>query len=134
MKQTLIAMMLASGLSATAADYPFLTFQKTDGSLQSVAVESLVLTYVDGTLTVTNANGKETLMLSELSKMYFSQTNESTTTGVTSVDAVEGPVEVYTLAGVNAGSFASVSAARHQLRSGVYVIVADGRNYKLHIK
>ena len=56
-KLFLFLVMLMAGLTASAYEYPYLTFQRTDGSEQSVAVESLTLTMADGKLIAVNGNG-----------------------------------------------------------------------------
>jgi hypothetical protein len=54
--------------------YNFLTFEMTDGAKVSIAISSLTLTINGNTLTA----GSQTFTLSNLSKMYFSNTDETT--------------------------------------------------------
>ena len=65
-------LVLAGTLVAQADDYPYLTFQKTDGTTQPVDVSGLVLTFSNGQLIATTSSGNVTFSLMELSKMYFS--------------------------------------------------------------
>ena len=51
-----------------AGDYPYLTFETTDGNKVSVSTESLTLTVSGTTLTA----GNQSFTLVNLSKMYFS--------------------------------------------------------------
>lgn len=134
MKKTLIALMLVATMTATAGDYAYLTFQKSDGTLTSVPVSALTLTYSDATVTAANGSATTTFALADLTKMYFSETDESTTTAVESVQTADGPVEVYSLSGVFSGRFDSLSQARQQLRRGVYVVKSGETSYKLQIK
>lgn len=53
-------------------DYPYLTFETSDGMTKSLSVESLYITFENGQLLATNADGDEVLVLSDLAKMYFS--------------------------------------------------------------
>ncbi|MBQ7495396.1 MAG: hypothetical protein IJT75_06575 [Bacteroidaceae bacterium] len=72
MKQiAFLLMALVGTLTAMADSYPYLTFQTTDGSTGTLAVEDLKLTISDGTLTATNAVTGQTFALSDLSKMFF---------------------------------------------------------------
>ena len=77
MKKYLFAtMMLIGTLAVQADDYAYLTFEMTDGAKVSVPVEeSLPLTINATTLTA----GSQTFSLSKLSKMYFSVSDEQTT-------------------------------------------------------
>ena len=77
---TLVA--IVGTLSAWADDYPYLVFQNADGSVKTVAVESLTITFSDGKLLATNVAGTETFALSDLSKMYFS----SDATGIEEIE------------------------------------------------
>lgn len=125
-------MALAAVATCKAYDYPYLTFQTKDGSEQSVAVESLVLTVADGQLTLTNAETNLVLTLSDLSKMYFSDTY----TGIEEVRSAgaQGAVDVYTLSGVRVGQFASAAAAKSALGSGVYVVKSNSETQKIAIQ
>ena len=61
--------------------YPYLTFETTDGAKVSVSTTALTLSISGNTLTA----GSEEFTLTNLSKMYFSETNE-TVTGIDSMD------------------------------------------------
>lgn len=78
-KIVLLLMVVAGVLTAQAGDYTYLTFETTDGAKASVAVENLTLTVSEGTVTA----GSQTFTLSNLSKMYFSISDE--TTGIETV-------------------------------------------------
>lgn len=133
-KSMLMMMVLISTLQAWAYDYPYLTFQLSDGSTQSVAVESLVLTFNEaGQLVATNADGMQTFTLTNLSKMYFG--TESTGIAETiSSTPVDGTVEVFTTGGVFIGRFNTMSQARAQMKQGVYVVKQNGQTKKIAVK
>ena len=87
MKKIVFFLMVAAcALTAQADGYGYLTFATSDGTLKSVPVASLTMNISDGTLTA----GEATFTLADLTKMYFTETDESTS--VTPVDPVE-PVE-----------------------------------------
>ena len=77
MKKILMLLtMLVGALTAQAEDYTYLTFETTDGAKASVSVASDVTLTISGTtLTV----GSQSFTLTNLSKMYFSNTDETTT-------------------------------------------------------
>ena len=66
--------MLVGALTAQAEDYTYLTFETTDGAKASVSVASDVTLTISGTtLTV----GSQSFTLTNLSKMYFSNTDDA---------------------------------------------------------
>jgi len=130
MRKLFLLWMLLTGLSASAYDYPYLAFKTTDGTVQTVSVESLKLTIADGVLTATNGDGSKTFTISDLSKMYFSA-DESGVTGIKQVTTSATEVKVYSLSGMQMGSYRSVAEARTALKSGLYVIVEEGKSYKM---
>ena len=76
MKKILLLLTILVGtLTAHAEEYTYLTFETTDGAKASVAVSDLTLTISGTTLTA----GTQSFTLSNLSKMYFSNTDETTT-------------------------------------------------------
>lgn len=114
--------MTVGTLPTMAGNYPYLTFELTDGAKVSVSVSSLTLT-VNGT---TLKAGSQTFTISNLSKMYFSSTDE--TSGATAIDELtaddfEGK-EVYDLNGHKLDSDA-------QLPRGVYIVKSKNKTCKI---
>lgn len=74
MKKSILSVVIAlfGLLSLQASNYTKLTFQQIDGTKQSVDLQSLVITFSDGQLLATNANGDQSFALRNLAKMYFS--------------------------------------------------------------
>lgn len=135
MRRLFLFLMLLIGLAVSADEYSYLAFQKTDGTVQTVSVESLSLTIADGVLTATNADGSKTFTLADLTSMYFSAEQSD----VTSIEKIEtaqqgSQVTVYSLTGMQMGRYQSVAAARTALKSGVYVVEANGKRYKMSMK
>jgi len=111
-------------LPLRAVDYPYLTFELTDGSKASVSVSSdVTLAFSGSTLTI----GSEEFTLTNLSKMYFSTSNE-TTTGITSLQTADSDeVEaIYDLRGHQ--------VTRDQMRRGVYIIKTKKGTSKVTVK
>ena len=126
MKKFILSFMALTGvLTAQAESYPYLTFETTDGAKISVSTTALSLSISGTTLTA----GSEEFTLTNLSKMYFSETDE-TVTGINSVQAsgltVDG-IEYYDLQGHK--------IEKDQMRSGqVYIVKTESKTYKIAVK
>jgi len=125
MKRIILFMtMLVGVLTAHADNYAYLTFETTDGAKASVSVEGLTLTISGTTLTV----GTQSFTLSNLSKMYFSTTDETGTTGISEVMKanLDEATEIYDLQGHK--------VSKDQMRRGVYIVKTNSRTYKMVVK
>lgn len=131
-KLMLLAMGIVTGVTAHAYDYPYLTFELADGTVQSIAVDDLTMNAAAGSLVAANSSQTLTLTLTQLQKMYFA----TSATGISTVatQAQGGPVEVYTLQGIHMGTFASAASAKSALRSGVYVMKNNNGTQKIAIR
>lgn len=105
------------------SDYTYLTFETTDGAKASVYVSDLTLTISGTTLTA----GTQTFTLSNLSKMYFSTSDESTT-GIESIsiETLDEATDIYDLQGHK--------VTKAQMRKGVYIVKAKNKTYKMVVK
>ena len=124
MKKTiLILITLVGALTAQAADYNYLTFETTDGAKVSVPVSSLSISISGTTLTA----GSQSFTLSNLSKMYFSTTGESTTgiEEITRAD-IDEATDIFNLQGHK--------VTKEQMRRGVYIVKTKNRTYKIVVK
>lgn len=131
MKRNLLIGMFAIGSTAALAyDYPYLVFQTTDGNATSVEVSDLTISVNGTSLVVTNGDGTQTFTLSDLSKMYFSQT-----AGIDDIRDDNGQaVEVFRLSGQRVGSFIDLRSARQQLEKGIYIVKTNGQTSKISIQ
>ena len=117
-------MALVGALTVQADNtYPYLTFEMTDGVKVSVPVESLTLTISGTSLTA----GEETFTLSNLSKMYFSTTDESTT-GIEEITnaVLDEAADIYDLQGHK--------VSKEQMKKGVYIVKTKNRTYKMIVR
>ena len=126
MKKLLLSLITLMGSLAAQADttYPYLTFELTDGSKASVAISSdISLTFSGTTLTI----GQEAFELTNLSKMYFS-TSDQTTTGISAVHAIDSDeVEaIYDLQGRQ--------VSRSEMRRGIYIIKTKNGTSKVNVR
>ena len=102
--------------------YNFLTFEMTDGAKVSVAISSLTLTINGNTLTA----GSQTFTLSNLSKMYFSNTDETTGIEEMTRATLEEAAEIYDLQGHR--------IAKEQMTKGVYIVKTKSKTQKIVVK
>ncbi len=127
MKKVLLFLMTMMGATAQADDgtYSYLTFETADGAKTSVALSSsqTVLALSDGTLTVGNLS----FSLADLSRMYFS-TSDETATGIQQlrVADLDDAADIYDLQGRK--------VAKAQMRKGIYVVKTSNGTYKVNVK
>ena len=124
-----ILLMMAAALTTQAADYPYLTFVTTDGAKASVSVSSLTLTVSGTTLTA----GSQSFTLSNLSKMYFS-TSDETTTGIGDLrtdDLQLQDAEIYELSGKK---IVNCKSSNSKLPNGAYIVKTKQGTYKIIVK
>lgn len=125
-KFVLLLMALTGTLKVQADNFSYLTFETTDGAKVSVPIdESLALSISGTTLTV----GSKTFILSNLSKMYFTDADE-TATGILSIDngqlKIDDDAEVYDLKGRR--------IANRNLSHGVYIVKTKQETYKIVVR
>ena len=119
----LLLTVLVATLTVQAEGYTYLTFETTDGAKASVAVENLTLTISGTTLTA----GSQQFTLSNLSKMYFS-TSDETATGIEEINsaAIEEATDIYDLQGHK--------VSKEQMKKGVYIVKTNSRTYKMVVR
>ncbi len=120
-------------VAAHAEGYSYLTFEKADGTLLSVGVESLEMTLQDGKLVYTNSTGTGTLTLADLASMYFSSADVTAITSLTA-DGTDGKVEAYSLQGTRLGTFDSMQAMQERVPTGMYIVKTNGKTLKTAVK
>lgn len=122
-KIVLILMAWVGVLTMQAKEYAYLTFEMTDGEKASVAVSSLTLSINGNTLKV----GSQTFTIANLAKMYFSDTDE-TSTGIEEISAetIDEATEIYDLQGHK--------VSKAQMRKGIYIVKAKNKSYKIAVR
>ena len=124
MKRIVLLLMAVVGvLTMQAADYTYLTFETTDGAKASVAVENLTITISGTTLTA----GTQSFTLSNLAKMYFSASDESTT-GIEEITSatLDEATDIYDLQGHK--------VSKTQMCKGVYIVKTKSKTFKMVVK
>ena len=130
MKKNLFERMLAmmalalASTSAMAEEYNYLTFETKDGIKASVEITDLSTTVNGTTLTAGNQN----FVLENLSKMYFSVSDETSTTGISRLENVasQDVTAIYDLQGHQ--------VEKGKMTKGVYIVKTKGGTYKIALK
>lgn len=106
--------------------YAYLTFETTDGAKASVSVSSLSLSINGNTLTASS----KSFVISNLSKMYFSATDESNTTGISQMEDkdvnFDDSTGIYDLQGKK--------IKKDQVKKGVYIVKKKDNTYKIVVR
>ena len=105
-----------------AEEYPYLTFELTDGTKASVSTASLTLTINGTTLTT----GSQSFTLTNLSKMYFSTSAESTGIETITSATLDEATDIYDLQGHK--------VTKDQMKKGVYIVKTKEKTYKIAVK
>lgn len=124
MKKLLMTVIVMTGmLPALAGDYSYLTFELTDGTKTSVSSTALTITIQDDKLMV----GLQKFNLADLSKMYFSISDESAD-GIEEVNIsnLDEVTDIYDLQGRKVN--------KEQMKSGIYVIKTKKGTFKVSVR
>lgn len=125
MRKYLFTLLLAvTAATAQAAPYRYLSFCTTDGAIASFPLEGLDLAIEGNTLRV----GEETLLIGNLSRMYFSDTDD-TVTGIAQLQATQTVAPSATVYDLNGKK---VSA--NEMPSGVYLVKTQGETCKMIVR
>ena len=117
----LILTLLAGAITAQADDYPYLTFETSNGEKVSIEFSSdLSLVFSSTTLKVGN---QKTFNLKDLKKMYFSPSNQ--TTGISTVTTDD--YKIY-------GYYDLQGRPVEQPTKGIYVIKTSKGTKKVYVK
>ena len=120
----LILTLVGTMLMHAEEKYSYLTFEMTDGKKVSVNTESLKLSVNGTTLTA----GTQSFTLTNLSKMYFSTSDESNTSDIEEVSSatLDDAIEIYDLQGHQ--------VTKAQMRKGVYIVKTKEKTCKIVVK
>ena len=133
MRKVLLLSLTLGAAALYADDYPYLTFETADGTTTSVRTTSLTITIDGDKLTA----GSHTFELADLSKMYFTDSDQSATTVIESIadSDVDGlladDAEIYDL---NGRKMPDVKSLNGNLPRGIYVIKTKKGTRKVNVK
>lgn len=134
MKTKLLLFLLCMATLSGYADdnYSYLAFETADGTTATETADNLHITFANGQLIATSTATSNTYTLTDLTRMYF------TNTPVTAINELatgnEGNVEVYSAQGISMGTFASMQAARSLLKQGLYIVKSDSGTFKMTVR
>ena len=103
-------------------DYPYLTFETADGTKTSISTASLTINIQDGKLMA----GSMELTLADLSKMYFSTSDETTGIEEVNITDFDETADIYDLQGRK--------VSKNQMRRGIYVVKTKSGIRKVSVK
>ena len=125
MKKLFMLLAVAIGtLTAQAEndDYPYLTFETADGAKTSISTASLTINIQDGKLMA----GSMELTIADLSKMYFSTSDETTGIEEVTTTTLDETADIYDLLGRK--------VTKDQMRRGIYVVKTKSGIRKVRVK
>ena len=125
MKKLFMLLAVAIGtLTAQAEndDYPYLTFETADGAKISISTASLTINIQDGKLKA----GSMELTIADLSKMYFSTSDETTDIKEVNTTTLDESADIYDLLGRK--------VTKDQMRRGIYVVKTKSGIRKVRVK
>lgn len=131
-------LLLAATLTASAATYKYMVFEAYDGTQLSMTSDGLKLVYNDGTLTAISGDVSRTFTVSDLNRMFFSETMQgSDATAIQEISVATTPgdassdysdYEVYDLSGRR------IPTSGTQLKPGLYIFKKGNTTTKRYIK
>ena len=135
MKKLLLAFVVVSvALTASAYDFPYLTFHSHGGVVTLLPVDGLTMNFESGHLVATHAQGSVQLSVADLEKMVFTS-DPSGINDIIGGDGLDAGAEVYSLTGVRIGRYASAADAAQDISvPGVYIVKQGDNVKKIEIK
>ena len=119
-----------SMVNGQSTNFPYLTFETTEGAKASIPVSSLTMTIDGNTLTV----GDQQFTLTNLAKMYFSTTDE-TAAGIENVNDNESYTEIYDLQGKKVHvEMVNGKSLNGKLPKGIYIVKTKEKTYKMMVR
>lgn len=123
MKKAIVLLTIMMGtLTAKASSLPYVTFETTEGAKISISSDAVVLTFSGTTLTA----GSESFTLSNLSKVYFSSSDETTGIQQVSLTTLDNITAIYDMQGHR--------VEKDQMRQGVYIVKTTEGTHKIIVK
>ena len=132
-RRLFILVTVICAVMAQAADYPYLVFTNTGGTTTVLGVTNMTLAVSGSNLSVTNADGTNTFVLTDLANMQFS-VDGSTVSAIDHVLDAGQPVSVFSLTGISLGTFNSLTEGVKTLSTGPYVIKQGTNTQTIVIK
>ena len=121
-------LLLAATLTAGADTYNYMVFEASDGTLLSMTADGLKLIYNDGTLTAISGNVSRTFAVSDLNRMFFSDTMQGTdATAIQEIKVATPGQAATTPDDSSSGSLGSLASLASLASQGYEVYDLSGR-------
>ncbi len=132
MMKRLFIFLFASVLTSSiyADDYGFLTFEQQNGQKTSLAVSDMVITFVDGKAQATVGENTYDFTLADLTKMYFSVEDITTSIGTPPNLPQWGETQTTGIYDLQGRKITDIPSSR----KGFYIVRRNGQTYKTVIK
>lgn len=128
MKRLFLGLLLALvSLAVQADDFRYMAFQTNDGTIRTITADGLQLTFDDEKLTATSGDQQVIISLSELSKMYFTDTPAGIEAPVLSQNELDDNAVAYNLQGMCVGRLQAQP-------KGIYIVKVNGQRRKVILK
>lgn len=140
-------LLLAATLTASAATYKYMVFEANDGTQLSMTSDGLKLVYNDGTLTAISGDVSRTFTVSDLNRMFFSETMQgSDATAIQEISVATTPGDASSGSLASLASLASqgyevydlsgrrIPTSGTQLKPGLYIFKKGNTTTKRYIK
>ena len=131
-KKVMTILLLSTTLLVHAGDYDYLTIESSNGNKTSLTAVGLTIAFSNGKFVATNGSESATLSLSTLSKMRFTDTNNSTETALNSIDStddgfgIDDADAIYDLSGRQ--------VPPTSVKKGIYIIKKGQETRKIQVK
>ena len=136
MKNLFLTMLLLLAANASWAETALFVHQKSGGVLEVSFSEKPVVTYSEGYLVITGANGSVSYPLSDMQKFTFGEVDENVTRIVAPESVAPQPTYIYSIDGklmrtYQPGENRTTSASVEGLPAGTYVVKNGKTSYKV---
>lgn len=119
MKKLITICMFLGALTGVRGENTHMLFRSSDGIVQSIPAENLVMTFSDGQLHAVAGSESIEVPLASLQAMYF---GDLSAVALFETGDTFGPVTVYTTDGMTRGAYDSLSNAHASLPRGLYIV------------
>lgn len=129
MKRILLTLAAIISISAGAlASYNAIEFHTLEGTIRTLGISDLEITFVDGRLVATSTDGSVEVPLSQLQSMNFAVDR---TSAIAPAWQENETIDLYTTTGLHIGTFDADNISAANLPAGIYIVKSySGHSYK----
>lgn len=109
-----------------------MVFRTSDGAVHTLNAQGLDITFAEGNMTAANQAQTITLPLASLTSMEFGPGSSSL---AESLSEITGQVTVYSVNGVETGTFPTIASAISDLPEGIFIVkYAEDKTLKIIVR